>query len=109
MVDVRHFTDPGCPWAWSASPALATLRWRYGDGLRWRHVMIGLAERREQYERRGYTPLGSAQGRGKFRRYGMPIEPEVKPTVTATAPACRAIVAVRLREPSLEWAALRAL
>ena len=35
MIDVTHFTDPGCPWAYSASPALTTLRWRYGDELRW--------------------------------------------------------------------------
>ena len=33
VVSVTHFTDPGCPWAWSASPALAALRWRYGDQL----------------------------------------------------------------------------
>ncbi|MEA2377045.1 MAG: hypothetical protein QOD13_952, partial [Thermoleophilaceae bacterium] len=31
MIDVTHFTDPGCPWAYSAWPAHTTLRWRYGD------------------------------------------------------------------------------
>ena len=41
MVDVLHMTDPGCPWAWSASPAIAELRWR--------NVMIGLTESAEQY------------------------------------------------------------
>ena len=30
-ISVTHFTDPGCPWAYSASPALAVLHWRYGD------------------------------------------------------------------------------
>ena len=34
-ITVRHFSDPGCPWAYSASPALATLRWRYGAQLDW--------------------------------------------------------------------------
>jgi protein-disulfide isomerase-like protein with CxxC motif len=109
MVEVLHMTDPGCPWAWSASPALAVLRWRYGEGLRWRHVMIGLTERAEQYEQRGYTPLMLARGQRKFHRYGMPFAPTVKRRVAATAPACRAIVAVRLRSPEYEWAALRAL
>jgi protein-disulfide isomerase-like protein with CxxC motif len=109
MVEVLHMTDPGCPWAWSASPALAVLRWRYGDGLQWRHVMIGLTERAEQYERRGYTPLMLARGQRKFHCYGMPFAPAVKRRVAATAPACRAIVAVRLRAPEREWAALRAL
>ena len=51
MIDVTHFTDPGCPWAYSASPALATLRWRYGDQLRWTLVTIGLAEDSALYAR----------------------------------------------------------
>ena len=34
VIDVTHFSDPGCPWAYSAAPALTTLRWRYGDRLR---------------------------------------------------------------------------
>src|SRR3954463_2904911 len=109
MVDVLHFTDPGCPWAWSASPALAALRWRFGDGLVWRHVMIGLAERAEQYEARGYAPLRSALGHQKFRAYGMPFASHVKRRVSGTGPGCRAVVAARLRDPALEWAALRAL
>ena len=33
-LQVTHFSDPGCPWAYSASPAHAVLRWRYGDQLR---------------------------------------------------------------------------
>jgi protein-disulfide isomerase-like protein with CxxC motif len=41
-IDVIEFTDPGCPWAYSASPALAALQWRYGDQLEWRIVTIGL-------------------------------------------------------------------
>src|SRR5688500_695827 len=53
MIDVTHFTDPGCPWAYSASPALATLQWRYGDQLRWTLVTIGLAEDAELYAKRG--------------------------------------------------------
>jgi protein-disulfide isomerase-like protein with CxxC motif len=109
MVDVLYMTDPGCPWAWSASPAVATLRWRYGDGLNWRLVMIGLTERAEQYEQRGYTPLRSALGQRRFQPWGMPFAPAVKRRMAATAPACRAIVAVRLRFPGREYAALRAL
>lgn len=109
MIDVLHMTDPGCPWAWSASPAIAALRWRYGGGLRWRHVMIGLTESAEQYEQRGYSPLKSAIGYQRFRRYGMPFAPHVKARVSATAPACRTVVAARLRDPELEWWTLRAL
>jgi protein-disulfide isomerase-like protein with CxxC motif len=35
-IDVTYFNDPGCPWGYSVSPALAVLRWRYGSQLRWR-------------------------------------------------------------------------
>ncbi len=102
-------TDPGCPWAWSASPALAELRWRFGDGLRWRNVMIGLTESAEQYEQRGYTPVQSALGHRRFRVYGMPFASHVKSRVSATAPACRTVIAARLRDPALEVRAFRAL
>ena len=66
-LHVTHFSDPGCPWAWSASPAIAALQWRYGDQLDWRHVMIGLTENGAVYEKRGYTPAGQARGYRKFR------------------------------------------
>ena len=32
-IDVTEYTDAGCPWAYSASPALAVLRWRYAEQL----------------------------------------------------------------------------
>jgi len=28
MIEVTHYSDPGCPWAYSAAPALTALRWR---------------------------------------------------------------------------------
>src|SRR5215213_7293255 len=80
-VRVTHFTDPGCPWAWSASPALAALRWRYGDQLEWRHVMIGLTEEGSQYEERGYTGPGQARGYRNFRWRGMPFSTEPRERV----------------------------
>ena len=108
-VEVIHFTDPGCPWAWSASPALSALQWRYGDQLSWRHVMIGLTETGDQYVDRGYTPLRMARSNAGFRRFGMPLAAIPKPRMAGTSRACRAVVAVRLADPSREWAALRAL
>ena len=109
LVSVTHFTDPGCPWAWSASPALAALRWRFGDQLDWRHVMIGLTEEGSEYEERGYTPLWMAKSHLAFRRWGMPFSPVPKARVAGTGRACRAIIAVRRQDPAREWAALRAL
>jgi protein-disulfide isomerase-like protein with CxxC motif len=109
-IDATYFSDPACPWAYSASPALAVLRWRYGDQLRWRLVVIGLTEYAEQYVERGYTPQRSARGYQRFRRrYGMPFATEPRPRVVGTARACRAITAARLLEPGREWDAFRAL
>ncbi|MEA2298046.1 MAG: hypothetical protein QOF77_982 [Solirubrobacteraceae bacterium] len=109
-VEATHFTDPGCPWAYSASPALAALEWRYGDQLHWRLVTIGLTEDAGQYLARGYTPLRQVHGYMMFRdRFGMPFSTEPRARISATARACRAIVATRLQAPALEHAVFRAL
>jgi protein-disulfide isomerase-like protein with CxxC motif len=110
MLDVTHFTDPGCPWAYSAMPAHTTLRWRYGDGLNWTLVTIGLTEDASQYAARGYSPTRSAiHWRRRFKPLGMPFQFTPKARLSATGPACRAIVATRLDAPQHEEAALRAL
>src|SRR3954454_16229524 len=108
-VEVTHFSDPGCPWAWSASPALATLQWRYGDQLAWRHVMIGLTETGAVYEGRGYTPARSARGYRDFRKRGMPFSTTPRERIHGTWPMCRVVVAARLQAPEREWAVFRAL
>jgi 2-hydroxychromene-2-carboxylate isomerase len=109
-IETTHLTDPGCPWAYSASPALAALQWRYGDQLRWRLVTIGLTEDAAQYIDRGYTPLRQVHGYMMFRdRFGMPFSIEPRSRMSATARACRAIVATRLHAPELEYATFRAL
>jgi 2-hydroxychromene-2-carboxylate isomerase len=105
-----HFTDPACPWAYSARPAHARLRWRFGDQLDWRIVLIGLAASEEEYLARGYTPGGQALSRPVFReRFGMPFAAQVKERVAGTAVACRALVVVREEAPERVDAALRAL
>jgi protein-disulfide isomerase-like protein with CxxC motif len=108
-LHVTHFTDPGCPWAWSASPALAVLQWRYGRQLEWRHVMIGLSEQRAEYEDRGYTGERMALGYRSFRHRGMPFSTAPREHLHPTGQMCRTVVAARLRDPELEWPVLRAL
>lgn len=109
MISVTHFTDPGCPWAYSVRPAHAALRWRYGEQLDWRLVMIGLTEDASQYVKRGYTPARAAQGHRAFRRYGMPFSTQPRERISATSRACRAIVATRLATPEREEAVFAAL
>jgi predicted DsbA family dithiol-disulfide isomerase len=109
-ITATHFTDPACPWAYSFRPAYARLRWRFGDQIDWRLVVIGLSESGDAYERRGYTPDRMLDTQRRFsERFGMPFSFERKPRMAGTSRACRAIVAAREEDPALGEAALRAL
>jgi len=109
MISATLYSDPACPWAYSESPALRVLEWRYGDQLDWRLVVIGLSEDASRYAAHGYTPLRGALGQLHFRRYGMPFSPAPKERMSATARACRAVVAARLAQPGSEWRVFRAI
>jgi predicted DsbA family dithiol-disulfide isomerase len=109
-LEITHFTDPGCPWAYSAEPALTTLRYRFGDGIRIRRVMIGLAENASVYDARGYQPANSAAGRTMFRnRFGMPYSFQARSRNQGTALACRAVKAAEAQGDLLAEATLRAM
>jgi protein-disulfide isomerase-like protein with CxxC motif len=110
LINATLYSDPACPWAYSESPALRVIEWRYGDQLDWRLVVVGLSEDTSRYASHGYTPLRMAAGHLRFReRYGMPFASAPKPGLSASSPACRAIVAARLQFPGSEWRAFRAL
>lgn len=109
MITATLYSDPACPWAYSESPALRVLEWRYGDQLEWRLVLIGLSEDASRYAAIGYTPLRGALGQLSFRRYGMPFSPAPKTRMSATGRACRVVVAARLTQPGSEWRVFRAL
>lgn len=112
MTDVRitEYTDPGCPWAYSAEPARRRLDWLYEDRLEWRLRMVGLSESPADHEERGFTPEKQAAAHRKIARdHGMPIDTEVQPRVAATLPACRAVVAARRHEPTRHRQLLRCL
>jgi predicted DsbA family dithiol-disulfide isomerase len=110
MIFATLYSDPACPWAYSESPALRVIEWRYGDQLDWRLVLVGLTEEASQYEARGYSPIRGALGQARFRsRYGMPFSPAPKARLSATSRACRAVVAARLTRPGSEWRVFRAI
>ena len=110
IVRATLYTDPGCPWAYSGRPALARLRWRFGEQLDWRLVLIGLSENTDRYVSIGYTPARQATGWANFkRRFGMPFAVLVKPRLAPTTRACRAIILAREIDPELGEGALLAL
>ena len=64
-----HFTDPACPFAFSAEPVRLRLRWHYGEQLRWTTRMIVLTLEPGEAEK-------LAEGAPTLQRlYGMPIDP----------------------------------
>ena len=69
QLEVTHFTDPACPFAFSAEPTRRRLRWHYGEQLVWRTRMIVLTLEPGEAEK-------LAEGApGLQRKYGMPIDP----------------------------------
>lgn len=110
MIEATLYTDAACPWAYSASPALRVLEWRYREQLSWRLVMIGLREDVTEAYARSFDPARAVLGHHTFReRYGMPFGLVPKERAAATGRGCRAVVAARLQAPGSEWGVLRAL
>lgn len=110
-VCVTEFTDPGCPWAFSAEPHRLRLRWLYGaHGLTWRRRMVVLARTPQEYEDKGFTPAKQAAAFAEIAAdHGMPIDPSERPRMAATLPACRAVAGARLHAPEREAPLLRRL
>lgn len=103
LVEITHFTDPACPFAFSAEPVRWALRWHYGDQLSWRNVLIVLTREPGEAEKLA----GGADG--LQATYGMPIHRGPKERPASSEPACRAIIAARLHAPQAEDAILRRL
>jgi predicted DsbA family dithiol-disulfide isomerase len=103
QLEITHFTDPVCPFAFCAEPVRLRLRWRYGEQLRWRNRMIVLTLEDGEAEK-------LAEGApGLQRQYGMPINPFPYPRTFSSVDACRAVIAARLHSPGAEEPLLRAL
>ena len=110
VIEATLYSDAGCPWAYSANPALRVLEWRFRDRLRWRLVMIGLREEASAAAVRAYDPDRSlARWRVFEERYGMPFATAPKARASGTGPGCRAVVAAGLLHPGSEWVVFRRL
>ena len=95
-VRINEFTDPGCPWAYSAEPFRRRLNWLYEGSIEWIPRMVVLADAASDYAERGYTPDWVADSSRRIsREHGMPIDTRVKPRVAGTRDACQAVVAAR--------------
>ncbi len=109
-VRITEYTDPGCPWAWSAEPFRRRLQWLYGDSIEWRERMVGLSESQKDYEDKGFTTDKQSSAFAKIaEEHGMPIDTSERPRMAATLPACRAVVATQLNAPERARQLLRCL
>lgn len=105
-VAITEYTDPACPFAFSAEPHRLRLRWLFGEQLTWQERMIVLSERRDPEPK--FTPEMAAKGAAMLHdKFGMPMSEEVREAMGATIDACRAVVAARLHSPEHEWPLLR--
>jgi predicted DsbA family dithiol-disulfide isomerase len=99
-VTIRHFTDPACPFAFSAERQRHRLLWLYGAQIDWQlHMVVLREEKREWQHTEGYRRLQL--------EYGMPIDWRERLWLAATVHACRTVVAARLRWPDRAGALLR--
>lgn len=71
MLHVEVFTDPGCPFAWSAEPHARRIACLDGDQFEVTSRMVVLSERPEEYletcfdpHRQATASAGSATGTG---------------------------------------------
>jgi protein-disulfide isomerase-like protein with CxxC motif len=110
MIHATLYTDAGCPWAYSANPALRVLEWRFREQLSWRLVMIGLREEASEAAIRTYSPERAIE-RWRFyeERYGMPFATKAKERPSGTGRGCRAVIAAGMIDPRSEWVVFRAL
>src|SRR3954466_1030695 len=92
-VRARYYTDPACPWSWSAEPAVRKLMVEFGENVSWTYVMGGLA--------RDYTNTPDARATRLAHWLdvaeggGMPIDPRLwrDGPIGSSYPACMAVKA----------------
>ncbi len=111
-VRIDEFTDPLCPWAYSAEPFRRRLRWLYEGRISWTPRMVVLADdAAAQAEKVCFTPEKLREGQRQIARdHKMPIDTRERDYVPGSRDACRAVVAARQHgEPHHARALLRAL
>jgi putative protein-disulfide isomerase len=119
-VQARYYTDPACPWSWAAEAIVRKLMWEFGDELRFRWVMGGLARSYgDEYrdEQAGITGEGScfdglmANWLEVSAETGMPIDARLwrRNPLASSYPACQAVKAAAEQGPDRAYSYLRRL
>lgn len=97
QLQIIHFTDPTCPFAYSTEPVRWRLRWLYGNQLAWNTKMIVLSG--YDGEVPSITPKGISASRLNLRdKHGMPIDATELSRVSQSILACKAYTAVAVHD-----------
>ena len=101
-VRITEFTDPACPWAYSAEPFRHRIDWLYGDALEWEPRMVVLADTPAEQEEKGLTPEKLHENYVRIAgEHRMPIDTRMRPYVAGSRDACKAVVAARVHSDPL--------
>lgn len=110
LVRITVFTDPSCPFGFSAAPDLLALRWLYGEQIEWQTRLVVLSDERREVSALGITPEQlEANEKSLASEYGMPITASLRTFLVAAKLADLAIKGVQLNRPELGERFLRAL
>ena len=103
LMEIRLFTDPACPFAFSAEPSRWRLRWHYGEQL-----TLAADDDRADAGAGGGGEAGRRARRACSAATGCRSTPRPYPRPASSEPACRAVVAARLNAPAAEAGAAAA-
>jgi predicted DsbA family dithiol-disulfide isomerase len=107
VVGLRHFTDPTCPFAFSAERQRMRLLWLYGEQLDWTLHLVVLS--REEGPPKDKYDLFAKGRRNLFEQYGMPMDWNLPEELGTSYAGCLAVAAAREHAPDACGPMLRAL
>ena len=100
-VRITEFTDPICPWAYSAEPIRHRISWLYEERIEWEPRMVVLAATREEQAAK-FKPDDLAASLHKIAaEHLMPIDTRPRPYLPPSREACRLVVAARVHSDRL--------
>ncbi len=96
-VEITEYTDPSCPWAYSAEPFRHRIGWLYEGNVSWEPRMVVLADSAATQAERGLSPERVAELQARIaHEHRMPIDTRPRARVPGSRDACRAVVAARV-------------
>ncbi|MCO5327268.1 MAG: DsbA family protein [Solirubrobacterales bacterium] len=96
-VHITEYTDPSCPWAYSAEPFRHRISWLYEGHVTWQPRMVLLADTAADQVAKGRDPRWLAKQHTRIsHEHRMPIDTRERDHVPGTGDACRAVVGARV-------------